>query len=118
MQMAKTVTAANRLRQKQVPFIVILANPSTGQAYASFANLADVILAKPGSLVGLAPIKTLKDASIKPVPLDAHTSEAHLNRGLLDRIVDRQELSQELATILDPLNPSRTSLISEKRPGR
>ena len=43
LQMAKTVTAANRLRDKQIPFIVVLSNPSTGQAYASFANLADVI---------------------------------------------------------------------------
>jgi len=45
--MAKTVSAANRLREKDIPFIVVLANPSTGQAYASFANLADVILAEP-----------------------------------------------------------------------
>ena len=48
MQMAKTVTAASRLRGEGQPFIVVLANPSTGQAYASFANLADVILAEPG----------------------------------------------------------------------
>ena len=52
MQMAKTVTAANRLKEKGLPFLVVLANPSTGQAYASFANLADVIFAEPGSLIG------------------------------------------------------------------
>ena len=56
MQMAKTVTAANKLRDEGAPFIVVLANPSTGQAYASFANLADVILAEPKSLIG--PIAT------------------------------------------------------------
>ena len=56
MQMAKTVTAANRFKEKGLPFVVVLANPSTGQAYASFANLADVILAEPGSLIGLSPL--------------------------------------------------------------
>ena len=87
MQMAKTVTAAKRIREEGVPFFVLLANPSTGQAYASFANLADVILAEPGSLIGLSPLKTLRETSTMPLPLDAHTAEAHLGHGLLDNVV-------------------------------
>ena len=74
MQMAKTVTAASRFKEKGLPFIVVLANPSTGQAYASFANLADVILAEPGSLIGLAPLRALREVSATPLPLDAHTA--------------------------------------------
>ena len=109
MQMAKTVTAANQLRDKQVPFVVVLCNPATGHAYASFANLADLILAEPGSLIGLAPMKTLKEASKRPIPLDAHTAEAHLEHGLLDNVVDREELRDKLSTILDILSPQRGS---------
>jgi acetyl-CoA carboxylase carboxyl transferase subunit beta len=100
MQMAKTVVAANRLRDKGVPFIVVLANPSTGQAYASFANLADIILAEPGSLIGLSPLRTLREVSEKPLPLDAHTAEAHLAHGLIDNVVDRESLHLRLATLL------------------
>ena len=107
MQMAKTVTAANRMREQQVPFIVVLSNPATGQAYASFANLADLIIAEPGSLIGLAPMKTLREASRKPIPLDAHTAEAHLALGLLDNVVDREQLQGKLAVILDILSPQR-----------
>ena len=118
MQMAKTVAAANQLREKQVPFIVVLTNPSTGQAYVSFANLADIILAEPGSLIGLAPMRTLKEASKKPVPLDAHTAEAHVSHGLLDNIVDREELRGELATILDVLGPYRSANGKGKKNGR
>ena len=103
MQMAKTVAAANRLRKEGAPFIVVLSNPSTGQAYASFANLADVILAEPGSLIGLAPLRTLQEASSRPLPLDAHTAEAHLGHGLLDNVVDREVLQARLATILQIL---------------
>ena len=100
MQMAKTVTAANRLREEEVPFIVVLANPSTGQAYASFANLADVILAEPGSLIGLSPLRTLREVSKMPLPLDAHTAEAHVGHGLLDNVVDRENLQPRIADLL------------------
>ena len=100
MQMAKTVAAANRARDEGVPFIVVLANPSTGQAYASFANLADVILAEPGSLIGLSPLRTLQEASKIPLPLDAHTAEAHVSHGLLDNVVDREALQSRLGTLL------------------
>ena len=100
MQMAKTVTAANRLRDEGAPFIVVLANPSTGQAYASFANLADVILAEPKSLIGLSPLKTLRESSSIPLPLDAHTAEAHVGHGLLDNVVDREALQVRLSTLL------------------
>jgi len=100
MQMAKTVTAANRLRDEEVPFIVVLANPSTGQAYASFANLADVIMAEPGSLIGLSPLRTLKEVSKMPLPLDAHTAEAHVGHGLLDNVVDRENLQPRISALL------------------
>lgn len=108
MQMAKTVTAANRLREEQAPFIVVLANPSTGQAYASFANLADIILAEPGSLIGLAPLRALKEASDRPLPLDAHTAEAHLSHGLLDNVVDREALQSRLSTLLRILTAQKS----------
>ena len=52
MQMAKTSIAANQLSDKGLPFISVLANPATGQAYASFANLADIVVAEPGAIVG------------------------------------------------------------------
>ena len=107
MQMAKTVTAANRLRDEEVPLIVVLANPSTGQAYASFANLADVILAEPGSLIGLSPLRTLREVSKTPLPLDAHTAEAHVGHGLLDNVVDRENLQPRIASILQILTAQK-----------
>ncbi len=107
MQMAKTVTAANRFKQKGAPFIVVLANPSTGQAYASFANLADVILAEPGSLIGLSPLRTLREATEAPLPQDAHTAEAHLHHGLLDNVVDRESLKSRLASLLRVLTSQK-----------
>ena len=118
MQMAKTVTAANRFKEKGLPFIVVLANPSTGQAYASFANLADVILAEPGSLIGLAPLRALRDVSATPLPLDAHTAEAHLQHGLVDNVVDRESLKSRVALLLRMLSDQKLNKGEFKPPAR
>lgn len=118
MQMAKTVTAASRFKEKGLPFIVVLANPSTGQAYASFANLADVILAEPGSLIGLSPLRALRELSATPLPLDAHTAESHLEHGLLDNVVDRESLKPRLAALLKLLTGEKLGKGEFKAPPR
>lgn len=115
MQMAKTVSAANRMQEKAVPFITVLANPSTGEAYASFANLADVIIAEPNALMGLVPIRTLKEMSKHPLPSDAHTAEAHLRNGLVDLLVDREYLHEYLGALLRVLKPERDHTLNKKR---
>ena len=115
MQMAKTVTAANRLRDQGPPFVVVLANPSTGQAYASFANLADVILAEPKSLIGLSPLRTLRETSSIPLPLGAHTAEAHVGHGLLDNVVDREALRTRVALLLRILQGRRLEKGKEEK---
>jgi acetyl-CoA carboxylase carboxyl transferase subunit beta len=103
MQMAKTSIAARRLDAKGLPFISVLANPATGQAYASFANLADIILAEPGAIVGLTPMRIVKESSDQPVPGGSQTAESHLEHGMLDAVVDRAQLKETLAVLLDLL---------------
>ncbi len=101
MQMAKTSIATRKLAAQGLPFISVLANPASGHAYASFANLADIILAEPGSIVGLAPMRTIREATDSPLPGGSHTAESHLKHGMLDGIVDRERLKDLLAVLLD-----------------
>ena len=63
MQMAKTTISHQNHASKNLPFISVLTNPATGQAFASFANLADIILAEPGSIVGFSPVRHLQTES-------------------------------------------------------
>ncbi len=105
MQMAKTSIAATRLGEKGLPFVTVLANPATGQAYASFANLADVILAEPGAIIGVSALRDIQEESTTPLSSDSHTAEAHLKHGMLDAVVDRTELRNVLAVLLDLLGP-------------
>ena len=46
MQMSRTALAVNELKRKNVPFIVILTNPTTGGVTASWAMLGDVIISE------------------------------------------------------------------------
>ena len=105
MQMAKTAITSNDFASTGFPSISVLANPATGHAYSSFANLADIILAEPGAIVGLAPIRDINDFSDEPVPGEGHTSESHLLHGMVDDVVHRSDLRQKLATILDLFGP-------------
>ena len=103
MQMAKTSIAAVQLANSGLPFIVVLANPATGQTYASFASLADIIVAEPEAIVGFSPVRALQEAADEPLPSSSQTAEAHMRNGLLDGIVDRSKLRTLLAVILDLL---------------
>jgi acetyl-CoA carboxylase carboxyl transferase beta subunit len=51
MQMVKTIESVDRLKRHGLPYISILADPSTGGAIASYAALGDVTIAEPGALV-------------------------------------------------------------------
>ena len=103
MQMAKTAGAANRLNEAGLPFITVLANPATGQAYGSFANLADIILAEPGSIVGFSSLRVIKRATDQPLPAGAHSAESHMAHGMLDAVVERTDLRTIIGVLVELL---------------
>ena len=114
MQMAKTSIAAVQLSNKGLPFIAVLANPATGQTYASFASLADIIVSEPEAIVGFSSVRALQEASEEPLPSSSQTAETHLSNGLIDGIVDRSKLRTLLAIILDLLGQQYRLTSSDK----
>jgi acetyl-CoA carboxylase carboxyl transferase beta subunit/acetyl-CoA carboxylase carboxyl transferase alpha subunit len=105
MQMAKTVIAVNALHKKGVPLIAVLGNPATGQVLGSFASLADLIFAEPGAHIGFAPFREIQEAEERRVENDQYSSETYFHAGLIDRVVDRESLKHELASVLDLISP-------------
>ena len=116
MQMAKTSIATVQLARKGLPFVVVLANPATGQTYASFASLADIIVAEPEAIVGFSSVRSLQEAADDPIPSSSQTAETHLRNGLIDGIVDRSKLRTLLAVILDNLGRQYRLTSAEKGP--
>ena len=108
MQMAKTSFAVNGLDHEGLPFIVVMANPTTGQVYSSFANLADVTLAEPGALLGLAPSRLQGEGAQDSIASGVHTAEANLVHGMIDQVIDREHLKDLLYVIMGLLTPKHS----------
>ncbi len=104
MQMAKTSAAAKQFYAAGLPFISLLTNPTTGEVYSSFANLADIIIAEPHALIGFAPLKLVMETEGRELPPDSHTAESHLRHGMIDCIVERTRQRDLLAILLDMLS--------------
>ena len=115
MQMAKTTAAVRRHRARRLPYISVLTNPTSGEVYASFANLGDVIVAEPRALIGFAPLRVVEQTSGKPLPEGSHTAEYHLERGMIDQVVDRARLRQLLSVLLDLLTSGYRLTTTRKR---
>jgi acetyl-CoA carboxylase carboxyl transferase subunit beta len=101
MQMAKTSAHLTKLSEAGLPFFVLLTNPTTGGVTASFAMLGDVHLAEPGALIGFAGPRVIRETMGQDLPEGFQTSEFLLEKGYIDRIVDRRYLKEELSHLLD-----------------
>ncbi len=105
MQMAKTVAARERLRDKGLPFISVLLHPTTGGVAASFAFLGDVNIAEPGALIGFAGPRVIENTIRQKLPEGFQTSEFLLDHGMVDRITSRLAMKSEIMTLLGHLDP-------------
>ncbi|MFT7521234.1 MAG: acetyl-CoA carboxylase carboxyl transferase subunit beta [Kiritimatiellia bacterium] len=104
MQMAKTCAALARLKDEAgMPYISVLTHPTTGGVAASFAMLGDIIVAEPAALIGFAGARVIEQTIGESLPEGFQTSEYLLDHGMVDRIVRRQDLREELATMLRQL---------------
>jgi len=101
MQMAKTSAALARLSRARLPYISILADPTTGGVTASYAMLGDIIIAEPGALIGFAGPRVIQDTIRQELPPGFQRAEFLLHHGFVDMIVDRKNLRQTLIQLLD-----------------
>lgn len=100
MQMAKTSAKLSVLAQRRIPYISLLTDPTTGGVTASYAMLGDLNIAEPGSLIGFAGPRVVKETIGKDLPKGFQTAEFVLEHGFLDKIVPRTELKDSLGTLL------------------
>ena len=103
MQMAKTVAALARLRREGLPYVSLLADPTTGGTVASFAMVGDIILAEPRALIGFAGPRVIQQTIKETLPEGFQRSEFLLEHGFIDRIVERRHVKDTLAQILSLL---------------
>ena len=101
MQMAKTSAALAKFSNAQLPYISVLTNPTTGGVTASFASLGDIIIAEPDALIGFAGPRVVEQTIREKLPDSAQKSEFLLEKGMVDCIVRRNELKEQLKFFLE-----------------
>lgn len=101
MQMAKTSAKLARFSASEGMHISILTDPTTGGVTASYAMLGDIILAEPGALIGFAGPRVIKQTIGEDLPEGFQRAEFLLEKGFIDRIVNRREMKETLIQILD-----------------
>ncbi|MGX9686764.1 acetyl-CoA carboxylase, carboxyltransferase subunit beta [Deinococcus wulumuqiensis] len=110
MQMAKTTVALEALTERGVPYVSILTDPTTGGVTASFATIADVIVAEPGALIGFAGPRVIQQTIRQNLPEGFQRAEFLLEHGMVDNVVDRREHRRHLAQLLGVLTRREVSL--------
>lgn len=99
MQLPRTTVAVEQLREANLPYIVVLTNPTTGGVTASYAMLGDVHIAEPGALIGFAGPRVIEQTIREKLPVGFQKSEYLKEHGMVDMVVPRKELRMTLAKL-------------------
>ena len=109
MQMPRTVAAITRVKEAELPYIVLLTNPTTGGVSASFAMLGDIHIAEPGALIAFTGPRVIEGTIREKLPEGFQLSEYLLEHGMVDMVVHRKELKMKIANILSILTHKKAT---------
>ena len=101
MQMPRTVAAVELLNQNNIPYIVVLTEPTTGGVTASFAMLGDITIAEQGSTIGFAGKRVIQDTIREELPIDFQKAEYLKEHGMVDIVCHRKDLKSNLENIIN-----------------
>jgi acetyl-CoA carboxylase carboxyl transferase subunit beta len=110
MQMAKTCGALAYHAHNKLPYISVLTHPTTAGVMASFATVGDLIVSEPGAMIGFAGPRVIKDTTQAELPPGFQTAEFLLERGLIDAIISRKAMKEQLTYYLDFLTDAQHRL--------
>ncbi|MDB9799513.1 acetyl-CoA carboxylase carboxyl transferase subunit beta [Pelagibacteraceae bacterium] len=102
-QMTRTVLAVNELKKHNIPYIVILTDPTTGGVTASWAMLGDILIAEPKATIGFAGRRVIQDTVRETLPEEFQTAEYVKDHGGIDLVIERKFLSSTIGTLISVL---------------
>ena len=100
MQMPRTIVAIQKVKEKKIPYIVILSDPTTGGVCASFAMLGDILIAEKGATIGFAGRRVIEQTIKESIPDNFQTADYLLEHGMIDMVVHRKDLKNKIYKIL------------------
>ena len=103
MQMSRTTLAVNELKKRNIPYIVVLTDPTTGGVTASWAMLGDILIAEPKATIGFAGRRVIEDTVRETLPEEFQKAEYVMEHGGIDLVVERKYLNSTIGTLLNVL---------------
>jgi acetyl-CoA carboxylase carboxyl transferase subunit beta len=100
MQLPKTVSAVDDLREAPAGLISVMTHPTTAGVLASFASLGDIVLAEPGALLAFTGPRVVQQTTREKLPDDFGLAESNQHFGHVDAIVSRPELRPFVGRVL------------------
>lgn len=104
MQMPRTIAAVDLLNENNIPYIVVLTEPTTGGVTASFAMLGDITIAEQGATIGFAGKRVIQDTIREELPVDFQKAEYLKDHGMVDIVSHRKDLKETLYKVLDHIS--------------
>ncbi len=104
MQMPRTIAAVDLLNENNIPYIVVLTEPTTGGVTASFAMLGDITIAEKGATIGFAGKRVIQDTIREELPIDFQKAEYLKDHGMVDIVSDRKDLKETLYKVLNHIS--------------
>jgi acetyl-CoA carboxylase carboxyl transferase subunit beta len=103
MQMSRTTLAINELKKNNLPYVVVLTNPTTGGVTASWAMLGDILIAEPKATIGFAGRRVIQDTVKETLPEEFQTAEYVQEHGGIDLVIERKYMSSTIGILLSVL---------------
>ena len=100
MQMTRTTLAINELKKNNLPYIVVLTDPTTGGVTASWGMLGDILIAEPKATIGFAGRRVIQDTVRETLPEEFQSAEYVKDHGGIDLVVERKYLNSTIGTLL------------------
>ncbi len=113
-QMTRTTLAINELKNNNLPYLVLITDPTAGGITASYAMLGDIHIAEPGSLIAFAGKRVIQGTVKEELPENFQTSEYVQKTGFVDLIVARKDLVEKIGTLLSILLKKNSAISTEE----
>ena len=113
-QMTRTTLAINEHKSNNLPYLVLITDPTAGGITASYAMLGDIHIAEPGSLIAFAGKRVIQGTVKEELPENFQTSEYVQKTGFVDLIVERKDLAEKIGTLLSILLKKNSAISTEE----
>ena len=111
MQMTRMTIGINELKKNNLPYIVVITNPSTGGLSASISSIGDICIGETGATMAFAGRRIVEATSQTELPDNFQTVEWQKENGQVDIVLDRKDILPTIEILLSILL-KRNSVIS------